>query len=79
MGALIVRAATALGADHEYRRIFGVEPLFMAPAAPLTLGCDLLARPLAARTRIERTDLSQVVFRWRVAGGFAAIHPGYRL
>jgi AraC-like DNA-binding protein len=41
----------------EYRRIFGVEPVFMAPAATLTLGRDLLARPLAADAGLSRIVL----------------------
>lgn len=47
-------APPALG---EYRRIFGVEPVFMAPAATLTLGRDLLARPLAADAGLSRIVL----------------------
>ena len=38
----------------EYRRIFGVVPAFMASAATLTLGADLLARPLAADAGLSR-------------------------
>jgi AraC-like DNA-binding protein len=38
----------------EYRRVFGVEPVFMAPAATLTLGPDLLSRPLAADAGLSR-------------------------
>jgi AraC-like DNA-binding protein len=41
----------------EYRRIFGVEPVFMAPTATLTLGRELLARPLAADAGLSRIVL----------------------